>query len=947
MNNSGKSEAAADKAALLIVTLYAIFGALWILLSDGVLRLLIQDAAQFAIVSMFKGWLFVAATSLLLYGLLRRFELRPAKNGSANISTSRFRRWSPFVLLTLCVFAISATGIVYHWQQQEREALTRLQYIGKLKAAQITGWLLKRQKNAEYLRGNAYFADLFLRWLKGGDAAAATHLQVWMSQYDKDMDNSSVLFFDPQGRRLWSSQAMESEVSPSLTKAVLDAAGTAGIRRIGPYPDSGGHIYLDYVVPIAAGKETVAFVVLHTEARLGLYPLLRDWPDADVSGETLLFRRDGDDVSFLSALRYRQNAALKLRLPLSTPGLLEAQLLQGVKKPGELICGVDYRGEPSAGLGYAIPGTDWFLIVEYDSAKFYENAIEDSAGIAFICLLVLATGATLLIVQDQHAQLKLIEERQRADRAVLLQAEVLANITEGVNVVRSSDGRILYVNPAFAAMFGYQADELVDRNVAILNAPITEQTPEAIAAIIMDGLRTTGRWQGEILNRRKDGGIFWTHAVISSHVMPLWGEVWLSVQYDISDRKIAEIRLNQRNEMLERFSRVAVGRELAMVAMKKQLNALAGELGRDPPYPHASLDQLDSEINWQPEDQQKAQLAMINLLEDAQAARAEAEATAATLRESERRLLMAQEGGHVGIWEWNLVDGSVYWSPEHERLYGLPPDSPRSNETWRSRVFPEDLKRIDAEFERHITQGEPFEVEFRIRREDNGETRWIYCLGRARHDEYGKAVILAGINIDITERKQAELKLAESEQRYRTLADNLPGTVYRCEVKAPWRMIMMSDGVKQLTGYEASAFLAEDAPLVWGELVVAEDMSYIEQAVADAVAGRRPYRLVYRIRHADGGIRWILEHGRAIYDAEGKPEFLDGVVTDQTVQKQAEVELQSRNAELERFNRFTLGREMDIIEMKKRINALSQELGREPPYSLAFLNDDEPSGDKA
>lgn len=935
MNESNKSRQAYGSGALLIVSIYAVFGVLWILLSDTTLKVLIQDAGQFAIASMLKGWLFVAITSLLLFGLLRRFDLRPASTGTD--LPSRSRRWLPITALTLSMLGASVGSIAYHWQQQQLEEFTRLQVIAKFRATQITDWLLERQHNAEYIHNNVYFAELFRRWLASGDAAAATHLQVWMSQYGQSMHFSASLFFDQQGHMLWASQGLTDELPPALSTAVQLAARKSEIRRVGPYLDTDNHIYLDFVVPIAVGNGPPAVVVLHTDPGAWLYPALQQWPVSSASAETLIFRRDGDDVLFLNELRHRQDSALKLRLPIASSELLAALFARGAKQPGELIIGVDYRGVPSVGVGYTIPGTDWFLLAKKDSTEFYDSAIKDSAGIALTCLLVLAIGGALLILQDQHAQLKLTEERQLTERAVQLQAEVLANITEGVNVV-ASDGRLLYVNPAFAAMFGYRDDELTDRHVAILNAPTTEHTAEATAAIIIEQLRKTGRWEGEILNRRKDGGIFWTYAAVSSHLMPVWGDVWLSVQYDISARKLAEAQLNQHNAMLERFNRVAIGRELDMAVMKRQINALASELGRDPPYPTTALKPTEP---WQAENQQQAQLAMINLLENAQVARDEAKALAETLRESEQRLILAQEGAHVGIWEWDLRNDSTYWSPEYERLYGVPPGGPHSTEDWRSRLYPDDLKLIDAEWERHINCNEQFEVEFRIRREDTGETRWMYCVGSARRDVNGKVVILSGINMDITARKNAEFALAESEQRYRTLTDNLPGVVYRCEVAAPWRVFMISDGVKLLTGRETTEFLSEDSPLTWGELVVAEDIASVEQAVDVAIAGKQPYRIVYRIRHANGEVRWVLEHGQAIYDTTGKPKFLDGVITDMTSQKQSEQQLLKRNAELERFNRITLGREMDIIEMKKRINVLSEELGREAPYKLAFLNRDE------
>lgn len=193
-----------------------------------------------------------------------------------------------------------------------------------------------------------------------------------------------------------------------------------------------------------------------------------------------------------------------------------------------------------------------------------------------------------------------------------------------------------------------------------------------------------------------------------------------------------------------------------------------------------------------------------------------------------------------------------------------------------------------------------------------------------------------GISRDITERKQAEDLIANSEVRFRTLASNIPGAVYRCELHAPWRVTMMSEGVLSLTGHAAEDFLRPNHPILWGSLVVAEDLAALTQEVDNATRQKHPYSAAYRIRHADGTIRWALEHGRAIYDDAGTPLYLDGVIFDITSRKLQDEEIRQRNEELERFNRATIGRELDIIEMKKRINTLSRELGREPPYPLAF-----------
>ena len=125
-----------------------------------------------------------------------------------------------------------------------------------------------------------------------------------------------------------------------------------------------------------------------------------------------------------------------------------------------------------------------------------------------------------------------------------VQAQILARITDGINIVSAADGRILYNNPAFEAMFGYGPGELIGQSPDILNAP-EGGSPEATAAGIIQALESSGVWRGELLNRRKDGGTFWTHATITSEELPQVGRVWLAIQRDITERKRMEMALRE------------------------------------------------------------------------------------------------------------------------------------------------------------------------------------------------------------------------------------------------------------------------------------------------------------------------------------------------------------------------------------------------------------------
>jgi two-component system sensor histidine kinase/response regulator len=147
-----------------------------------------------------------------------------------------------------------------------------------------------------------------------------------------------------------------------------------------------------------------------------------------------------------------------------------------------------------------------------------------------------------------------ITDLKRTEAKLRLESEITRQAAEGVNLVSASDGRILYTNPRFNAMFGYAADELIGKPISIVNAP-GNKSPEALAIEITETAMTRGYWDGEILNARKDGTTLWTLAHVVRFQHPELGLVLITHQADISDRKRAEDALRDLNAELE--SRIA------------------------------------------------------------------------------------------------------------------------------------------------------------------------------------------------------------------------------------------------------------------------------------------------------------------------------------------------------------------------------------------------------
>lgn len=117
-------------------------------------------------------------------------------------------------------------------------------------------------------------------------------------------------------------------------------------------------------------------------------------------------------------------------------------------------------------------------------------------------------------------------------------------------------------------------------------------------------------------------------------------------------------------------------------------------------------------------------------------------------------LTLAQQGAHVGIWEWHVATGEMYWSAECERLYDLEPGTLKTFDDWRSRVHPDDLALLDLQWTQQIEKHLPFEVEYRLFTH-SGDTRWLLSKGQATYDDMGKPACLSGVNLDISDRKHA------------------------------------------------------------------------------------------------------------------------------------------------------------------------------------------------
>jgi chemotaxis protein methyltransferase CheR len=145
----------------------------------------------------------------------------------------------------------------------------------------------------------------------------------------------------------------------------------------------------------------------------------------------------------------------------------------------------------------------------------------------------------------------------------------------------------------------------------------------------------------------------------------------------------------------------------------------------------------------------------------------------ASLRASEERYLLALAGSTDGLWDWDMLSDTVFYSDRFRELLGYSSgEFPGKIDSFRSRLHPEDAEAVWAAIERHLQERVPYRVEYRLRTK-SGEYLWFLARGQAIWNSAGKAIRMSGSIQDITERKQAELHLKAALSEIKQLKDKL------------------------------------------------------------------------------------------------------------------------------------------------------------------------------
>jgi len=325
------------------------------------------------------------------------------------------------------------------------------------------------------------------------------------------------------------------------------------------------------------------------------------------------------------------------------------------------------------------------------------------------------------------------------------------------------------------------------------------------------------------------------------------------------------------------------------------LSKRARELEDEVEGPEREGDQDLLKAHKENEEHVKERIAELELLnEQLKMEIEERKRSESALRLSKERFDLAVQGSKDGLWDWDITNNRLYFSPRLKDLLGYRDDEySESFETWVSNIHPQDYERVLNALNDHLKRGEVYDVEY-LHRNREGKYRWHHSRGRAIYDKEGQAVRMVGFISDIAERKLGEEALRKGEEKYRLLVKNLPSIVYRGF--KDWSVEFVDDKIEILTGYNLAEF--NTRRIKWSDMIIEEDIEAARTVFIQALKADKSYVREYRIRNKAGVIHWIQDRGQIICDDNGEIEYVSGVFFDINEHKRTEEALRKSEKEL-------------------------------------------------
>jgi len=403
------------------------------------------------------------------------------------------------------------TGYLYYKnfkQNFEANIDNQLKIIADLKVGDLEKWIEERRADAETVAGNEVFSTYIKRYFKNpADSVAKREIKVWMKEFQIGFDYDAVKLIDPQlVKRIIIPEAEELNRANILPGNLDSLREGKTVFEDFYYNEIKQKVFLKILVPVLDLHKLIAIIELRINPADNLYQILSNWSGLGETSETFIIRQQGNEVAYLSELKFQKNSALNFRIPIENKNLKAVQVASG---HDGILKGTGYRGTAVLAYVEKVPNSSWFLVAQIDESEAFAPLSEKLRDtMLFFFSIFLFAGMGLVVVWRNQRTI-FFREKIKSAEALRESEERFRSLYENstMGIYRTTPGgKILLANDALVKMLRFSSfEDFSSRDLEKEGFEPTYERKQFIEKIEKDGeiIGLEAEWS------RKDGTVIY------------------------------------------------------------------------------------------------------------------------------------------------------------------------------------------------------------------------------------------------------------------------------------------------------------------------------------------------------------------------------------------------------------------------------------------------------
>lgn len=648
----------------------------------------------------------------------------------------------------------------------------QLAAIKKLKVKQIIGWQNERLGDANAIKNNPFVIDYLISYLKEEDKTIKPKILTWFNTLKDSYKYEEVLLLNDDFVPVLSTKD-KSQFSPNHLKEFIFSQGKEGVYISKLHINKANFIHYSIKIDLMENGNVLGYMVIIVDPNEFLFPLIQEWPTPSKTAETILLRVESDSVIILNELRHKSNTSLKYKVVIDTKK--QMPVIAAATGYTGMFRGYDYRGEKVLADVDKIPETNWHIITKVDESEIFDEPSNSLFASIVIVLLLISLSYVLFLLNYRKNRTRTLQKEFRLEKEKARLTNLYATLSQiNQTIVREqSRAGLIPKIPILPVKYGN------------FTACSFNMKDEVTGKVKVESFYGAMEYFDSILN---DDSSFKVNDLSVSSItenktivynnLSAKTEEWMqnAVKYGIKSCASAPIR----------FYGETIGSLTLFSSDENSFNdseiKLLEEIVSDISYSLESIDKNEKQIEARQQ-----------------------------IIENERRLKtlfgnlpgIAYRCAYDKNWTMEFMSEGVL------NITGYIPDEIVNNKliSYGKLIHPEDSEYVWEEVSRAVDNKSSFTIMYRIIPRD-GNYRWVWERGVPIFNDKNEVIAIEGFISDVTDLKDAQKKLENSEKYFRYLFHHNPLPMWIYD-STTYKFLDVNDAAVSTYGYSRIEFLSK------------------------------------------------------------------------------------------------------------------------------------------